>query len=202
MVQEQLVKRDITDPNVIHAMREVPRHQFIPEENRSFAYEDGPVLIGHRQTISQPYIVALMTQSLELKKEEKVLEVGTGSGYQSAVLDFLGVKTYTIEIVPELAKFAEENLKRTGHPSVKIKTGDGYEGWKEFAPYDAIIVTCAPDKIPQPLIDQMSPDGRMIIPVGTEHEIQDLVLARKIKGQIERKSIAPVRFVPMVKENK
>lgn len=200
MVDEQIIQRNIRDDRVIAAMGKVPRHLFIPEENRADAYEDRPVPIGHGQTISQPYIVSLMTESLQIKKGEKILEIGTGSGYQAAILKEMDAQVYTIEIIPELAAFAEQNLNQTGYSTVKVKTGDGYLGWPEFAPFDAVIVTCAPEKVPQPLIDQLKEDGRMVIPVGPENHVQELFLLKKIGGDLVRQSIAPVRFVPMVGE--
>jgi protein-L-isoaspartate(D-aspartate) O-methyltransferase len=200
MVQEQIIARGVRDSRVIAAMEKVPRHLFIPEENRRVSYEDGPVPIGHGQTISQPYIVALMTESLELKPGDKVFEVGTGSGYQAAVLEELGCETFTIEIIPELAQFAAENLRRAGYDAVKVKTGDGYRGWGEFAPFDAIIVTCAPEDIPGALTEQLKEGGRIVVPVGPENRIQELILVRKVKGELVRRSLAPVRFVPMVRE--
>lgn len=200
MVYEQIIQRNIHDEKIIQTMEKVPRHFFVPEENRSASYEDHPVSIGYGQTISQPYIVAFMTESLHLKKREKVLEIGSGSGYQAAILAELGTEIYTIEIIPELAKFAEENLKRTGYSSVKVKMGDGYQGWKEFAPFDAIIVTCAPENVPQPLIEQLKEGGRIVIPVGGENQVQELYLMKKVKNELVRQSLAPVRFVPMVGE--
>lgn len=200
MVTEQIIARDIRDKRVIQVMEKVPRHLFIPEEYRSEAYEDRPIPIGFSQTISQPYIVALMTEALNIKKGDKVLEIGTGSGYQAAILEELGAKTFTIEIIPELAEFAEENLKRTGYPSVKVKIGDGYQGWKEFAPFDAITVTCAPENVPKPLIDQVTEGGRIVIPVGEKNQVQELYLLKKMKGELICQSLAPVRFVPMVGE--
>lgn len=200
MIEDQIVKRNVRDPEVIRAMRKIPRHLFIPEAQRNEAYEDKPVPIGYGQTISQPYIVALMTESLRLKKGEKVLEIGTGSGYQAAVLQEIGAKTFSIEIIPELAKFAQANLQQTGYASVQVKNGDGYQGWKEFAPFDAMLVTCAPEDVPQPLIEQLKEGGRMVIPVGAENQVQDLYLMKKIEGKLMRQSLAPVRFVPMTGE--
>lgn len=202
MVIEQIIQRKIKDPKVIQALEKIPRHLFIPKEYWSQAYEDKPVSIGFQQTISQPYIVALMTEVLNLKPGEKVLEIGTGSGYQAALLAELGAETYSIEIIPELAKFALENLKQTGYEKVQVKTGDGYLGWKEFAPFDAIIVTCAPEDVPPPLLEQLKEEGRMIIPMGVSGEVQELMLLKKSNGKLHKQSLAPVRFVPMVGESR
>ncbi|OGR53609.1 MAG: protein-L-isoaspartate O-methyltransferase [Elusimicrobia bacterium RIFCSPLOWO2_02_FULL_39_32] len=201
MVLEQVIQRKIKDPKVIKALEKVPRHLFIPKESWSQAYEDKPVSIGFQQTISQPYIVALMTEVLSLKPGEKVLEIGTGSGYQAALLAELGAETYSIEIIPELAKFAKKNLKQTGYEKIQVKTGDGYLGWKEFAPFDAIIVTCAPEDVPPSLLEQLKEEGRMVIPIGLSGEVQELLLLKKSYGRLHKESLAPVRFVPMVGEN-
>lgn len=198
MVEYQLKGRDIVDKKVLDAMLKVERHKFVPKEYQKFAYIDEPLPIGYGQTISQPYIVALMTQLLELKGDEKVLEIGTGSGYQAAILAELCKEVYTIEIIPELAQRAEKLLKELGYKNIFVKVGDGYLGWEEHAPYDAIIVTCAPDHIPQPLIDQLKDGGKMVIPVG--EVFQELVLVEKKKDKVIKKSIIPVRFVPMVRE--
>ncbi|OGR87592.1 MAG: protein-L-isoaspartate O-methyltransferase [Elusimicrobia bacterium RIFCSPLOWO2_01_FULL_60_11] len=201
MVEEQIERRGVTDAQVLEAIRKVPRHLFIPEALRASAYQDHPVPLGWGQTISQPYIVALMTQLLEIRRGDKVLEIGTGSGYQAAVLAELGARVYSIEIIPELASVAKGNLKRAGHPKIKLKVGDGYLGWKEFAPFDAVIVTCAPEDIPSPLVEQLREGGRMVIPVGKEDQAQELVLAEKRGRQMVRRSILPVRFVPMLRED-
>ena len=178
-------------------MRETPRHLFIPENLRDMAYDDGPLPIGEGQTISQPYIVALMTELLELNGNERILEIGTGSGYQAAVLSPLVKKVYSIEIVKSLAEKADKNLKKMRYHNVAVKWGDGFQGWEEHAPYDAIIVTAAPDRVPLALIDQMKIGGLLVIPVGTYY--QELKVITKISEQeIEEKSIIPVRFVPMV----
>ncbi len=198
MVESQLKGRDITDKRVLAAMAKVERHRFVPADDQSAAYEDHPLQIGEGQTISQPYIVALMTQLLRLKGNEKVLEIGTGSGYQAAVLGELAREVYTIEIVAPLGKAAEARLKELGYTNVFVRVGDGYLGWPEKAPFDGIIVTCAPDKIPQPLIDQLADDGRMVIPVGTR--AQELVLVEKRGGKITQKNVIPVLFVPMTGE--
>jgi protein-L-isoaspartate(D-aspartate) O-methyltransferase len=198
MVETQLMGRDITDTRVLAAMAKVERHRFVPVDERAKAYDDCPLPIGEGQTISQPYIVALMTQLLNLKGNEKVLEIGTGSGYQAAVLAELAREVYTIEIVEPLGWAAEVRLKELGYTNITVRIGDGYLGWPEEAPFDDIIVTCAPDKIPQPLIDQLADGGQMVIPVGTY--AQELVLVEKKAGKIIRRSVAPVIFVPMTGE--
>jgi len=197
MVVEQIEERGIKDKRVLEVMERVPRHEFVPEEYRAFAYEDSPLPIGEGQTISQPYIVALMTECLNLEGEEKVLEVGTGSGYQAAILSELAKEVYTIEIVGPLAERAEELLKNLGYRNVKVRCGDGYLGWEEYAPFDGIIVTCAPEHIPQPLIDQLAEGGRMVIPVGETQFPQVLKLVEKREGKVTMRNVVPVRFVPM-----
>jgi protein-L-isoaspartate(D-aspartate) O-methyltransferase len=197
MVEEQLAGRDIRDPRVLAAMRVTPRHEFVPEAHRAAAYEDRPLSIGYGQTISQPYIVAFMTEQLAARPGDRVLEIGTGSGYQAAVLSHLVAEVYTIEIVEPLAKRAAADLAGLGIDNVKVKAGDGYAGWPEAAPFDAIIVTCAPDHVPEPLIAQLKEGGRMIIPVGNEAGIQELYLLNKKNGQVQKKAVLPVRFVPM-----
>ena len=199
MVKSQIIARGVKDPLVLKAMREVPRHLFVPEKYRSEAYDDHPLPIGYGQTISQPYIVAFMTEQLRLKGGEKVLEIGTGSGYQSAVLAGIAGEVYTIEIICELANSAQKRLEELGYKNVYLRCADGYRGWPEKAPFDAIIVTAAPDHIPQPLIDQLKPGGRMIIPVGKY--FQELVVVKKLSdGRIEKQAVLPVRFVPMTGE--
>jgi protein-L-isoaspartate(D-aspartate) O-methyltransferase len=199
MVETQIVARGVRDPCVLTAMREVQRHLFVDPAQRAQAYEDHPLPIAGNQTISQPYIVALMTELAEVKPNEKVLEIGTGSGYQSAVLSRCAREVYSIEIVPELARASGERLRRLGYGKVTVKEGDGYRGWSEHAPFDAIIVTAAPDRIPQPLLDQLAPGGRMVIPVGSF--FQELkVLSKDKNGKISEKGILPVRFVPMTGE--
>jgi len=199
MVQHQLIPRGINDQRVVAAMTKVPREEFVPPESRAASYEDGPLPIGYSQTISQPYIVAFMTEQLRLKPSDRVLEVGTGSGYQAAILADLVSEVYSIEIVEPLAKKAEATLQRLGYKSVHLKTGDGYKGWPEAAPFDAIIVTCAPDKVPQALVDQLKDDGRMVIPVG-DRFAQQLYLLEKKNGQLKQSATLPVRFVPMTSE--
>ena len=201
MVAEQLIVpgRDITNSRVLAVMGKVPRHEFVPEPLRPEAYEDYPLHIGHGQTISQPYIVAFMTERLDPKPADRVLEVGTGSGYQAAVLAEMVAQVYTIEIVEDLAQRAAADLKRLGYTNVHVRAGDGYKGWAEAAPFDAIIVTCAPEQVPQPLIDQLKDGGRMVIPVGRVWN-QDLVLLRKRGAKLEQQAVLPVSFVPMTGE--
>jgi protein-L-isoaspartate(D-aspartate) O-methyltransferase len=199
MVQEQLVLRGIRDGRVLAAMAKVPREEFVPADSRAATYEDGPLPIGYDQTISQPYIVAFMTEQLRLSPTDRVLEIGTGSGYQAAILAELAGEVYTIEIVAPLAQSAEAALQRLGYKNVHVKVGDGYKGWPENAPFDAIIVTCAPDKVPQLLTDQLKESGRMIIPVG-DRFAQQLYLLEKKNGQLKESVTLPVRFVPMAGE--
>lgn len=198
MVVEQLAGpgRNITNALVLAAMGKVPRHEFVPERLRYQAYQDYPLPIGYDQTISQPYVVAFMTEQLQPKPTDKVLEIGTGSGYQAAVLAELVAKVYTVEIIEDLARRAAADLKRLGYTNVSVRAGDGYKGWPEAAPFDAIIVTCAPEKVPLPLIEQLKDGGRMIIPVGPTWD-QELVLLRKQGDRLERRAVLPVRFVPM-----
>ncbi|MCX6826504.1 MAG: protein-L-isoaspartate(D-aspartate) O-methyltransferase [candidate division Zixibacteria bacterium] len=198
MIETQLITRDIGDKDVIRAMRNVPRHLFIPQEHRGYAYEDGPQPIGHNQTISQPYIVAIMTELLKIDSASKVLEIGTGSGYQAAVLGEIADSIFTIEIIPELAKTARLLLDSLGYKNIRCKTGDGYLGWPEEAPFDAIIVTAAAPKIPQPLIEQLKLGGRMVIPVGDYS--QELYLITKNKDGVVKEATIRVRFVPMTGE--
>jgi protein-L-isoaspartate(D-aspartate) O-methyltransferase len=198
MVQEQIERRGIHDEKVLQAMRKVPRHKFVPDHLRKYAYADEPLPIGEDQTISQPYIVAYMTEKLEIEPGDKVLEIGTGSGYQAAVLAELTDSVFTIEIVDVLARRAEKNLKALGYHNIFVKSGDGYKGWPEHAPFDAIIITAAPTKIPQPLADQLRIGGRMILPLGDYS--QDLVLIQKNEQGITQQTLLPVRFVPMTGE--
>ena len=199
MVQQQLKAEGIKDERVLAAMAKVPREEFVPADQRAGAYQDGPLLIGYDQTISQPYIVAFMTEQLRPKPGDRVLEIGSGSGYQAAILAELVTEVYTIEIVEPLAKTAEATLQRLGYKNVHLKVGDGYKGWPEEAPFDAIIVTCAPDKVPQPLVDQLKDGGRMVIPVG-ERFAQQLYLLEKKNGQLKESVTLPVRFVPMLRD--
>lgn len=196
MVTEQIEARGIRDPKVLNAMRTVKRHQFVPDGLRDKAYGDYPLPIGEGQTISQPYIVALMTEVVKPQLSMKVLEVGTGSGYQAAVLAELCKSVYTIEIVEILGKRAGGILSRL-YKNVHVRIGDGYQGWPEVAPFDAVLVTCAPTKVPQPLLDQLKEGGRMVIPVG-EAWVQKLVVLTKKDGRLQQQEIIPVRFVPMV----
>ena len=188
----------VRDPRVLEAMRRVPRHMFVPEAFSREAYRNSPLYIGHNQTISQPFIVAHMTELLELEREHRVLEIGTGSGYQAAILAELCDHVYTIEIIPPLGQKAEKVLTELGYTDVHIRIGDGYEGWPEYAPFDRIIVTCAPDEIPEPLVKQLKPGGRIVIPVGRPFGTQYMVVVKKDKkGHISRDRKYPVRFVPM-----
>jgi len=198
MVRQQLTApgRDITNARVLAAMGKVPRHELVPAALQAQAYGDYPLPIGFEQTISQPFIVAFMTEKLEPKTTDKVLEIGTGSGYQAAVLAELVCEVYTIEIVEPLARRAEADLKRLGYTNIFVRAGDGYKGWPEAAPFDAVIVTCAPEHVPQPLVDQLKAGGRMIIPVGPAGN-QELYLLSKKGDKVERRAVLPVRFVPM-----
>ena len=199
MVATQISARGITDPATLAAMRAVPRHEFVPAQLRDEAYEDYPLPIGHGQTISQPFIVAFMTQAIRPRPGEKILEVGSGRGYQAAVLAQTDADVYTVEIVEPLAELARKTLDRLGYKKAHVLHGDGYRGWPEHAPYDAIVVTCAPEKVPSDLIAQLKDGGRMIVPVGGGME-QELVLLRKRDDTVEQQSILPVRFVPMTGE--
>jgi len=199
MVERQLRGRGISDPRVLRAMGSVPREKFVPKELRNNAYDDRPLPIGYGQTISQPFIVAFMTEQLQPKKNQRLLEIGTGSGYQAAVLSDLVAEVYTIEIVRPLAQRAEEVLCELGYKNVQVKAGDGYKGWPEHAPFDAIIVTAAPDHVPPPLIEQLKEGGRMIIPVG-KRGWQKLYLLEKQGGQIRQTAVIPVTFVPLTRE--
>jgi len=199
MVETQIAARGVRDPRVLDAMRKVPRHRFLDAAARGEAYEDRPVPIGNNQTISQPYIVALMTELLELPPHSRVLEIGTGSGYQSAVLAEIAAEVYSIEILPELAQSAAGKLKELGYANVEVRAGDGYRGWPEHAPFDGIMVTAAPERIPQPLVEQLATGGRMVVPVGGF--FQELKVFTKEKdGHLSEKDVIPVRFVPMTGE--
>lgn len=198
MVQFQIRNRGIHDHRVIAALLKVPRHEFVPRDRQEFSYHDGPLPIGEGQTISQPYIVALMSQTLRLLPNEKVLEIGTGSGYQTAILAELCQEVFSIEIRANHAQHAIETLKKMNYNNVHVRHGDGHLGWQEFAPYDAIIVTCAPEDIPPLLIEQLAENGRLIIPVGAKGE-QQLLLLKKENGEIKRENLLQVIFVPMTK---
>jgi len=201
MVENQLKKRNISDNNVLNVMGEVPRHEFVDEAIQDKAYNDSPLGIGEGQTISQPYIVALMTQLLELNGDERVLEVGTGSGYQAAILAEIADEVYTIEINESLSLQAQNLLKQLGYDNIHFKIGDGYYGWEEEAPFDAIIVTCAPDHVPPPLLEQLHPEyGRMVIPVGSVWMVQTLLKIYMVKGKRVSEGITGVMFVPMISQ--
>ncbi len=196
MVSRQIEARGVRDPHVLRAMREVPRHRFVPASERASAYDDHPLPIGHGQTISQPYIVALMTELAAVKPGDRVLEVGTGSGYQAAVLAAMGVKVFSIEIIEPLAKRADALLKELGYgKNVQVRAGDGYAGWPEQAPFDAVIVTAAPPKVPEPLKQQLKVGGRLVIPVGKYY--QSLMRITRTKDGFDKENVIPVRFVPM-----
>jgi protein-L-isoaspartate(D-aspartate) O-methyltransferase len=196
---KQIVAQGIADPRVLAAMRHVPRHLFVPQAQRAQAYENRPLPVGERQTISQPYIVALMTELARVEPGEKVLEVGTGSGYQAAVLAQMGARVYTVEIIPALAERAKKTLDALGYGTVQYRVGDGYRGWPEAAPFGAILVTAAPDHLPQPLADQLAIGGRLVIPVGAAPEQKLVVVTRTATG-MRREEIIPVIFVPMTGE--
>ena len=198
MVEKQIVARGVHDPAVLAAMQTIPRHEFVPKAARDQAYQDHPVPIGYGQTVSQPYIVAVMSELAQINNTSNVLEIGTGSGYQTAVLAALAAEVYTIEIVPPLAKRAQATLKRLGVHNVHFRTGDGTLGWPECAPFDAIVVTAAPPRVPGALVEQLTDGGRMVIPVGTSH--QELRIIHRQGDQIVDKSVFPVRFVPMTRQ--
>jgi len=198
MVDEQLVYRNVRSEAVLDAMRNVPRHLFLPENMQNYAYEDTPMPIGWGQTISQPYIVAYMTEQLGVIPDMKILEIGAGSGYQAAVLAHLGCQVYTIELVEQLAEGAKRVLETLGYDSVKVRQGNGYSGWPEEAPFDAVIVTAAPESIPETLTVQLKTGGKMIIPVGGIYSVQSLLLVTKLEGRLTTEDLLPVRFVPMV----
>jgi protein-L-isoaspartate(D-aspartate) O-methyltransferase len=198
-VEQQLRERGVTDSRVLDAMRAVPRERFVPSDLVARAYDDGPLPIGFGQTISQPYIVAHMTEVLEVSPSHKVLEIGTGSGYQAAVLSVLVHEVFTIEIIPELAHRAEVTLRDLGRTNIHVRAGDGFAGWPEEAPFDRIIVTAAPQEIPRPLIDQLAPGGRLVVPVGAQYETQWVTIVEKTEaGVVERRTI-PVQFVPFTR---
>jgi protein-L-isoaspartate(D-aspartate) O-methyltransferase len=197
MVEYQIRRRGVTDQEVLDAMERVPRHEFVPSQHQSQAYADHPLPIGYGQTISQPYIVALMTELLELRTTDRVLEIGTGSGYQAAILAEIVAEVFTVEIVEPLAAEAKERLERLGFENVHALHADGYHGWQEHAPYDAIIVTCAPDHIPQPLVQQLSEGGRLVIPVGPPGGYQTLWQVSKQGTEIKKRNVTGVLFVPL-----
>lgn len=199
MVEKQIISRGITDKATIEACMKVPRHRFVLPQYINSAYNDSPLPIEEGQTISQPYIVAFMTEALNLKRTHKVLEIGTGSGYQAAILGEICDSVFTIEIFPKLGNKAIELFAELGYKNIFVKIGDGYKGWAEHAPFDAIIVTCAPSNIPEPLKNQLAEGGRMIIPVGETH-FQSLILLEKKKGKLREEKVLPVRFVPMINE--
>jgi protein-L-isoaspartate(D-aspartate) O-methyltransferase len=196
MVNEQIIDRGVTDRATLNAMRKVPRHLFMPDAVKDEAYEDYPVLIGYGQTISQPWIVAYMTEVSRPTSKKRVLEIGTGSGYQAAILAEIVDTVYTIEIVEELAKTSSALFKKLGYNNIVTRFGDGYKGWPDRAPFDIIIVTAAPEEIPQPLIDQLAESGRLVIPVGEEGKVQELLLVTKKNGKVSQKRLSFVRFVP------
>ncbi len=203
MVENQLRQRGITDDRVLDAMGDVPRHLFVTEDLRDEAYMDGPLPIGFGQTISQPYIVAYMTEVLKVEQHHSVLEVGTGSGYQAAILSKLVHHVYSIEIITELGKEATERLERLGYDNVTVRIGDGYKGWEKHAPFDRIIVTATPEQIPEKLVEQLKPGGRMVLPVGETFLGQDMLVVKKDKtGQVTTQETIPVRFVPMIHEHR
>jgi protein-L-isoaspartate(D-aspartate) O-methyltransferase len=198
MVREQIERRGVKDPRVLEAMRRVPREAFVPETMRAEAYRDGPIPIGGGQTISQPYIVAFMSEAARIAPDDKVLEIGTGSGYQAAILAAIGARVFSIEIRPELAERARRTLQETGYGEVRVMAGDGYRGWPEEAPFDAILVTAAPDAVPEPLLAQLKPGGRLVVPVGTG--TQELLRVTRTATGFERERLMAVRFVPMTGE--
>lgn len=200
MVRHQVAARGVRDPRVLAALREVERHRFVPSRLRQAAYDDRPLPIGHDQTISQPYIVALMTELAAVRPGARVLEVGTGSGYQAAVLSVLAGEVYTIEIVAPLAEEARRRLAALGYANVTVRAGDGYRGWPERAPFDAILITAAPPELPEPLLRQLAPGGRLVAPVGPEGGVQQLVVVERTPAGLTRRGVVPVRFVPMTGE--
>lgn len=202
MVEDQLIPRGIDDAATLAAMSKVPRHKFVPADQMPYAYVDGALAIGEGQTISQPFIVAYMTQCLNLKKATKVLEIGTGSGYQAAILAEITNAVYSVEIVPKLGANASDLLSSLGYSNINLKIGDGYNGWEEHAPFDAIIVTAGAEEIPKPLLEQLAVGGRMIIPIGPHKGIRQLVQIDKTPTRIKKKNLFPVRFVPLTRGKK
>jgi len=201
MVHNQIRVRGVRDQRVLDAMMKVPRHLFVPPAYRASAYNDSPLPIGEGQTISQPYIVAFMTESLKVRETDRILEIGTGSGYQAAILAELASEVYTIELLPKLGTRAGKLLDNLGYKNIHVKIGDGYKGWPEKAPFDLVIVTAAPEDIPPALIEQLKEGGKMIIPVGPVGGVQNLIRGIKKKGKLKTKDVLPVRFVPMIKGN-
>lgn len=200
-MSDQIAARGVTDPRVLEAMRAVPRHEFVPDAIRGDAYWDSPLSIGHGQTISQPYIVALMTELARPRPGDRALEVGTGSGYQAAVLSRLVARVYSIELLEPLAASAAATLQRLRCDNVTVRRGDGYAGWPEEAPFDIILVTAAPEEVPEALVAQLKPGGRLVVPVGPVHDVQDLrVIEKDQSGRVKTRSVIPVRFVPLVKK--
>ena len=199
MVEQQIRARGVTNARVLGAMRSVPRERFVPADVAARAYEDRPLQIGFGQTISQPYIVAYMTEVLEVSAAHRVLEVGTGSGYQAAVLAQLAREVYTIEIIPELARRSAATLAALGYSNVQVRAGDGYLGWPDRAPFDRIIVTAAPEEIPAPLLDQLAPGGRLVVPVGKQHETQWMTIVEKTATGASQRRTIPVQFVPFTR---
>jgi protein-L-isoaspartate(D-aspartate) O-methyltransferase len=199
MVEEQIQRRGVTNERVLDAMRRVPRHEFVPDPFRAGAYQDHPLPIGHDQTISQPYIVAYMTELVDPQPTDRVLEIGTGSGYQSAVIAELAAEVYSIEIVDALAARARDTLTRLGYRNVQVRSGDGYGGWPEAAPFNKVIVTAAPPGLPQALVDQLAVGGTLVVPVGTQGSGQMMTVVRKTAEGVTSTQTIPVRFVPMVK---
>lgn len=202
MVEQQMKRRGISDKAVLHAMRSVPRHLFVPPAIASKAYQDNALPIGHNQTISQPYMVAYMTEAIKPKPGMKVLEIGTGSGYQAAVLAEIVKQVYTIEIIPEHGKMAAARLKQLGYDNVEVKIGDGYAGWEAHAPFDAIVVTAGAESVPPPLFEQLKEGGRMVIPVGPVYRTQTLKLIEKKRGKAVTRNLMPVVFVPFTREGR
>ena len=200
MVEQQLRARDISDDRVLAAMNRVPRHEFVPANFQTQAYEDHPLPIGYGQTISQPYIVALMTALIDLQPDDRVLEIGTGSGYQAAILAALTDEVYTIEIIPELADRAQQTFDRLGYERIRAKQADGYWGWEEVGPFDAILVTAAPDHVPQPLVNQLADGGKMVIPIGPPGGYQSLWVLERQGDEILRRNWGGVRFVPFTRQ--
>ncbi len=202
MVERQIARRGVRDTATLRAMRAVPRHEFVPANLRGSAHDDGPLPIGYGQTISQPYIVGYMTERLGIGPHSRVLEIGTGSGYQAAILAEFAGEVYTVEIIPQLAASAEERLRRLGYGRVHVRNADGFYGWQEAAPFDAIIVTAAAGFVPPPLVEQLKPGGRLVIPVGSVYGAQSLVLVEKAAdGTVGTETLLPVRFVPLVHRN-